>query len=79
MVEKAAVKRWIFTILSVYIFCQPLLDIITSFQRQVDQTLTVGTVIRSLFMVVCFFYTVIVSSKQKYYFPLLAFLHCCYP
>lgn len=72
MTQTAAAKQRIFVLLSIYVFCQPFLDLITSFQKQADQTLTIGTVVRSLFMVICFFYVMKVSFKHKYYFPLIS-------
>ncbi len=51
--------------LLVFVLCQPFIDIITSFQVENGQSLTAGTIIRSLFMVLCFGYTTLGVKKHK--------------
>ena len=49
-------------LLAAYILCQPLLDVVTGLGAEFGQSLTAGVVIRSLFMVLAFFYAVFVSD-----------------
>ena len=56
--------------LLVFVLCQPFIDIITSFQVENGQSLTAGTIIRSLFMVLCFGYTTLgVKKHMRKNFP----------
>ena len=49
-------------ILAVYILCQPLLDVLTGLGAEFEHPVTVGIVVRSLFMAAAFLYTVFVSD-----------------
>lgn len=48
--------------LAVYILCQPLLDVLTGLGAQAGHSVTVGVVVRSLFMVLAFLYAVFISD-----------------
>lgn len=68
--------------------CQPILDVITAFQVEAGQFYTIGTIVRALFMVACFVYTVLAAGRRKKWFSLivclsmafycLIFLFLCY-
>lgn len=49
-------------ILSVYIICQPLLDVITGLGAQAGHSVTAGVVIRALVVVLAFLYAVFISD-----------------
>ena len=49
-------------ILGVYILCQPLIDVLTSFGANAGHPVTAGVAVRSLFMVACFLYAVFISE-----------------
>lgn len=48
--------------LAVYILCQPLLDVLTGLGAQAGQSITLGVVVRSVFMVLAFLYAVFLSD-----------------
>lgn len=49
-------------VLGIYIILQPLLDILTALGANAEMPLTAGTVVRALFMVLCFLYVVFVCQ-----------------
>lgn len=48
--------------LTIYILCQPLLDVVTGLGAEFGHSLTAGVVVRSLFMVFAFLYAVFLSD-----------------
>lgn len=46
-------KKWICRIFSVFILIQPLLDLFTSLAKHAGIDLTIGILVRSLFMITC--------------------------
>ena len=48
-------------VLGVYILCQPLIDVLTSLGANAGHPVTAGVAVRSLFMVACVLYAVLVS------------------
>lgn len=62
-------RAWLPTTLAVFILCQPLLDVLTGLAVQAGIPVTVGIVVRALFMALAFFYAVFVSDfpgKKKW-------------
>ena len=59
---QAAAKARLPMVLAVYILCQPLLDALTGLGAEFEHPITVGIVVRSLFMAAAFLYTVLVSD-----------------
>ena len=58
-------------IIIVYILLQPIIDVITSFLvRSVSEVLTLGIIVRTLFMIFVAIYSLIISEK-KYKIKLL--------
>ena len=57
-----ASQSWLPPILAVYILCQPLLDVLTGLAVQAGIPITVGIVVRSLFMGLAFLYAVFISD-----------------
>lgn len=55
-------RTWLPTALAVYILCQPLLDVLTGLAVQAGIPVTVGIVVRSLFMGLAFLYAVLISD-----------------
>lgn len=53
---------WLPQALAVYILCQPLLDVLTGLAVQAGIPVTVGIVVRSLFMGLAFLYAVFISD-----------------
>lgn len=53
---------WLLPALAVYILCQPLLDVFTGLAVQAGIPVTVGIVVRSLFMGLAFLYAVFISD-----------------
>ena len=49
-------------ILTVYILCQPLIDVLTGLGAQAEHSVTVGVVVRALVLAAAFLYTVFVSD-----------------
>ncbi len=64
----------LFTFLSVFVLLQPVFDILTNFQVRAGQYLTIGTVVRALFMAGCFFYILVVGVKKRYWFSVVSCL-----
>lgn len=58
-------------ILSVYIICQPLLDVLTARGVYAGHPITAGVVVRALFMALGFLYAVFVSEFQGKRLPLI--------
>ena len=58
-------------ILSVYIICQPLLDILTARGVYAGHPVTAGVVVRALFMALSFLYAVFISEFQGKRLPLI--------
>ena len=58
-------------ILSVYIICQPLLDILTAQGVRAGHPVTAGVVVRALFMALGFLYAVFISEFQGKRLPLI--------
>lgn len=57
-----ASKAWLPMILTVYILCQPLVDVLTGLGAEFGHPITVGVVIRSLVVALVFLYAVFVSD-----------------
>ena len=57
-----ASQSWLPQVLAVYILCQPLLDVLTGLAVQSGIPITVGIVVRSLFMGLAFLYAVFISD-----------------
>ncbi len=55
-------RAWLPSALAVYILCQPLLDVLTGLAVQAGIPITVGIVVRSLFMGLAFLYAVFISD-----------------
>lgn len=55
-------RTWLPSALAVYILCQPLLDVLTGLAVQAGIPVTVGIVVRSLFMGLAFLYAVLISD-----------------
>lgn len=58
-------------VLSVYIICQPLLDVLTAQGVHAGYPITAGVVVRSLFMALTFLYAVFISEFQGKRLPLI--------
>ena len=59
------IRRWMTVILGVFILLQPVFDILTSLGVHAGHTLTVGTVVRPVFMAAAVFYLVFLSRFQE--------------
>lgn len=57
-----ASRSWLPPALAVYILCQPLLDVLTGLAVKAGIPITVGIVVRSLFMGLAFLYAVFISD-----------------
>lgn len=57
-----ASRSWLPPALAVYILCQPLLDVLTGLAVKAGIPVTVGIVVRSLFMGLAFLYAVFISD-----------------
>lgn len=55
-------RTWLPSALAIYILCQPLLDVLTGLAVQAGIPVTVGIVVRSLFMGLAFLYAVLISD-----------------
>lgn len=55
-------RAWLLQALAVYILCQPLLDVLTGIAVQAGIPITVGIIVRSLFMGLAFLYALFVSD-----------------
>ncbi|MBD5132948.1 MAG: hypothetical protein HDT38_00515 [Clostridiales bacterium] len=55
-------RAWLPVALAVYILCQPLLDVFTGLAVQAGIPVTVGIIVRSLFMGLAFLYAVFISD-----------------
>jgi len=55
-------RAWLPSALAVYILCQPLLDVLTGLAVQAGIPVTVGIIVRSLFMGLAFLYAVFISD-----------------
>lgn len=58
-------------VLSVYIICQPLLDVLTAQGVHAGHPVTAGVVVRSLFMALTFLYAVFISDFQGKRLPMI--------
>ena len=58
-------------VLSVYIICQPLLDVLTAQGVRAGHPVTVGVVVRALFMALSFLYAVFISEFPGKRLPLI--------
>lgn len=58
-------------VLSVYIICQPLLDILTAQGVRAGHPITAGVVVRAIFMGLCFLYTVFISEFEGKRLPMI--------
>ena len=58
-------------ILSVYIICQPLLDILTAMGVKAGFPVTAGVIVRALFMGLCFLYAVFISEFEGKRLPMI--------
>lgn len=57
-------RRRLPLILTVYILIQPLLDVLTNFGAEAEHALTAGTVVRALFLVLAFLYTLFCENFE---------------
>lgn len=72
MIEKKNQPAYLALAFSIFILFQPVLDVITAFQVKNGQFYTLGTIVRALFMALCFLYTVLQATRQKKWFFLLS-------
>ena len=60
------IEKYILQIVTVFLFCQPLLDVLTSFSlHYMTLPVTIGTIFRLLFLGFLLYYFVFINTKFR--------------